>query len=139
MPSNEDARPTALESEQQPGGETGEQQRLECELRQAREELRQIAEQRLSELETASEALIETQTRFQHIAEAIQDVFWLTNPWRTSIVYVNPAYARIWGRSCESLYANPRSWLEGVHPEDRPRMNQFFCEPIPPQGFEHSY
>jgi PAS domain S-box-containing protein len=116
-----------------------EQQHLQGELRQLHDELKRITQQRVSEMATASEALIESQIRFQHVAEAIQDVFWLTNPWRTSIIYVNPAYERIWGRSCESLYTDPRSWLDGVHPEDRPRMRQFFSERIPSQGSEHSY
>lgn len=119
--------------------ELGGQQRLEKELRRLREELKRITEQRLTELEGANEALVESQARFQHMAEAIQDVFWLTNPWRTSILYVNPAFERIWGRSCQSLYADPRSWLEGVHPEDRPRVRQLFFEPVPAQGSQHSY
>ena len=143
MPTNQDARPHFIETpgpaQEPPGDKQSQQQHLECELRQAREELQRITEQRVFELETANEALMESQTRFQHVAEAIQDVFWLTNPWRTSIIYVNPAFERIWGRSCESLYADPRSWLEGVHPEDRPRMRQCFSEPVPPGGSEHSY
>ena len=98
-----------------------------------------MTEQRLTELEGANEALVESQARFQNVAEAIQDVFWLTNPWRTSVLYVNPAYERIWGRSCQSLYADPRSWLEGVHPEDRPRIRQLFFEPVPAQGAQNSY
>jgi hypothetical protein len=28
------------------------------------------------------------------------------------IVYVNPTYEQIWGRSCESLYENPMSGFE---------------------------
>ena len=116
-----------------------EQRHLEQELRQARGQLERIVEQKLSELEAANEALMESQARFHHVAEAIHDVFWLTNPRRTSILYVNPAYEKTWGRSCQSLYANPRSWLEAIHPEDRPRMRQFFSEPIPPNGYEHSY
>jgi PAS domain S-box-containing protein len=124
-----------LQAERELGGE----QRLERELCHVREKLQRITEQRLIELEGANEALVETQARFQHVAEAIQDLFWLTNPWRTSILYVNPAYERIWGRSCQSLYADPRSWLEGLHPEDRPRIRQLFLEPVPAQGSQHSY
>jgi PAS domain S-box-containing protein len=112
---------------------------LEEELRQVRAELEHHAEGRMTELQAANEALVESQTRFQQMAEAIRDVFWLTNPWRTSIIYVNPAYEQIWGRTCQSLYANPRSWLEGVHPEDRPRMRQFFAKRISAQGYEQSY
>src|SRR5262249_14575455 len=33
----------------------------------------------------------------------------------------------------------PRSWLEAVHPEDRPRMRQFFTKPVSAEGYEQSY
>ncbi len=116
-----------------------EQRLVEEQLRQARLELEQGASQRLDELATANEALLESQTRFSQIAEAIHDVFWLTNPSRSSIIYVNPAYEELWGRSCQSLYADPNSWLEAVHAEDRPRMRQFFAKRLTPEGYEHSY
>lgn len=38
------------------------------------------------------------------------------------MLYVSPAYERIWGRSCQSLYDQPRSWLDAVHDEDRQRV-----------------
>ena len=115
------------------------QREAQEQLRQARAELERIAQQRLDELAAANEALIESQARFRQIAEAIQDVFWLTNPSRSSIIYVNPAYEQLWGRSCESLYANPHSWLEAVHAEDRPRLRQFFVKRLTAEGYEHTY
>jgi len=53
------------------------------------------------------------------LTEAIDDVFWMAAPGFASIEYVSPAYERIWGRSCASLYAHPVSWAETVHPHDR--------------------
>ncbi len=38
------------------------------------------------------------------------------------MIYVSPAYEAIWGRTCESLYAAPRSWLDAIHPEDKERI-----------------
>ena len=35
------------------------------------------------------------------------------------ILYVNPACEKVWGRSCQSLYADPLILIESVHPEDR--------------------
>jgi PAS domain S-box-containing protein len=116
-----------------------EQRRLEAQLRRAQKELEQNAQQRLTELEVANEALVESQARFQRMAEAIQDVVWLTNPRRTSMTYVNPAYEQLWGRSCQSLYADAQSWLEGVHPEDRSRIRQFFSQLTSEKGYEHTY
>jgi diguanylate cyclase (GGDEF)-like protein/PAS domain S-box-containing protein len=41
-----------------------------------------------------------------------------------SVLYVSPAYEEIWGRTCASLYADARSWIDAVHPDDRDRVVQ---------------
>lgn len=64
-------------------------------------------------------ALSETEERFRQLAEHIREVFWLTDPQKNEILYISPGYEEIWGRSCQSLYASPRSWLDCIHPEDR--------------------
>jgi PAS domain S-box-containing protein len=116
-----------------------EQRQSQQELRQLRAELEQNTDQRLNELTTATEALVESEGRFRQVAEAIHDVLWLTNPSRTSFVYVNPAYAALWGRSCESLYADPQSWLEAVYVEDAPRLRRFFAKQLAAGAHEHYY
>jgi PAS domain S-box-containing protein len=70
----------------------------------------------------AEEALRESETRFRQVAENISAVFWLSNPEGTLTHYVSPAYETIWGRSCDSLYAEPSSWMDSVHPDDRERL-----------------
>ena len=40
----------------------------------------------------------------------------------SEILFVNRAYQTVWGRTVESLYVDPKSWLEGVHPVDRKRV-----------------
>ena len=67
----------------------------------------------------AQEALSESEGRFRELAENIRDVFFLVDADSNQILYVSPAYAEIWGRSCESVYENPDSWTEVVHPDDR--------------------
>ena len=117
---------------------TGERHAQE-ELRQTREKLEQSADLQLNEQVATIEAFLESQARFRQIAEAIQDVFWLTNPSRSSIIYVNPAYEELWGRSCQSLYVDPHSWLEAVHVDDRLRLRQFFTRQFAPEAYEQSY
>jgi PAS domain S-box-containing protein len=41
---------------------------------------------------------------------------------RGEIVYISPAYERIWQRSCESLYRSDQEWIEALHPDDRHRV-----------------
>ncbi|GEM_PF-4063220 len=61
--------------------------------------------------------------RFRQLAENNEEVFWLTNPEKDKIFYISPAYEKIWGRTCESLYVAPLiNWLEAIHPEDRNRV-----------------
>lgn len=67
----------------------------------------------------AEESLQESQARFQEMADHIHDVFWMTNVEKTRMEYVSPGYEKIWGRSRRSLYADPQSWLEAIHPDDR--------------------
>ncbi|HEY9729358.1 MAG TPA: PAS domain S-box protein, partial [Chroococcales cyanobacterium] len=64
-------------------------------------------------------ALRESEERFRQMAETIQDVFWITDFRVPQILYVSPAYEKIWGRSREEVYGNYTTWLETIHPEDR--------------------
>jgi diguanylate cyclase (GGDEF)-like protein/PAS domain S-box-containing protein len=61
------------------------------------------------------------ETHFRQLAENIRDVFFLFNPSATQLLYVSPAYEAIWGRTCESLYAQPRFLADTIHIDDRPR------------------
>ena len=57
-------------------------------------------------------------TRFNELADNINEVFWIGSPdWR-EVYYISPAYEDIWGRSCQSLYDDPKSWIESIHPDD---------------------
>ena len=71
-------------------------------------------------------ALRESEERFRQLGENIGAVFFMSeNPTDDSpgrISYISPAYERIWGRSRQEIYENPRDWLEGVHPADLARI-----------------
>jgi PAS domain S-box-containing protein len=66
----------------------------------------------------------ESERRFRQLAEAVREVFWLSDPAKNQVLYISPGYETVWGRSCESLYASPKSWIEAIHPDDRERIWQ---------------
>ncbi|MGF1611939.1 MAG: PAS domain-containing protein [Kiloniellales bacterium] len=77
------------------------------------------AMQDITELRRAEQKLYESEERFRQIMENIDHVFWMSDPTTQETLYVSPAYERLWGRTPESLYQDPWSFLEAIHPEDR--------------------
>ena len=82
--------------------------------------------------------LKEREQRFHQLAENIQEMVWMSDPKKGEVLYVNPAYEHIWGQSVESLYENPQSFLEAVHPEDRDRVGDTLS-PQNPGSYELEY
>ncbi|MGH8057749.1 MAG: histidine kinase dimerization/phosphoacceptor domain -containing protein, partial [Candidatus Entotheonellia bacterium] len=76
----------------------------------------------ITERTRTENALQASESRFRQLAENIQEVFWLSDPHASQILYMSPAYEEVWGRSCQSLYENTASFLEAIHPEDLPRV-----------------
>jgi len=67
----------------------------------------------------AEQAVRSSEEKFRRLAENIGQVFWMLSPTADECFYVSPAYERIWGRTCESIYRDPLSWQRAIHPEDR--------------------
>ena len=51
-----------------------------------------------------------------------RDAFWIRGSNYMGQLFISPAYEKIWGRSCESLYQDPDSWIKTVFVEDRERL-----------------
>jgi PAS domain S-box-containing protein len=76
----------------------------------------------ITESKRLEENLRESEEKFRQFAENIHEVFWMTSADWKKLLFVSPAYEKIWGRTCESLYANPTGWLDAIHAEDRPAI-----------------
>ena len=61
----------------------------------------------------------QTKQRLSEIAENTNDILWMFSADWDDLHFVNSAYEDIWGRSVDTLDANPRDFLDGVHPDDR--------------------
>ncbi|HVO74478.1 MAG TPA: PAS domain-containing sensor histidine kinase [Ignavibacteriaceae bacterium] len=80
-----------------------------------------------TERKLAVDALKSSEEKFRELAENIPEIFWIRK--EDEMLYVSPAYEIICGKSCESLYKEPNSFLQSIHPEDIGRvMNSFMSE-----------
>jgi diguanylate cyclase (GGDEF)-like protein/PAS domain S-box-containing protein len=73
--------------------------------------------------------LLESEEKFRLVTESIDDVFWLSSPDFRELLYVSPAYEKIWGRRREDLHHDPLSFLDGVHPLDREAVRALMEHP----------
>ncbi len=69
-------------------------------------------------------ALRDREERMRQVTETMEEVFWLSSLDQSEMLYVSPAYEKVWGRTCESLYRDPSSFLEAVIEDDRPTVEQ---------------
>ena len=76
----------------------------------------------ISEAKRVEGTLRESEQRFRQVTESIDEVFWLTDTTKRQMIYLSPAYERIWGRTCASVFAAPESWMDAIHPEDQDRV-----------------
>ena len=76
-------------------------------------------QEKIAEQEQTESSLRETENRFRQLTENIDDVLVLMTPDYGKVLYVSPAYERVWGRTTASLHDEPYSFLDAVHPEDR--------------------
>jgi PAS domain S-box-containing protein len=102
------------------------------ELRRAREELEERVRERTAELVAMNETLQdeiairrqreaelrESELRFRQLAENVEEVFWLGEPEKQRLLYLSPAYEKVWGRRLEDAYEHPQLVLQDVHPQD---------------------
>lgn len=74
----------------------------------------------------AEQALAESELKFRQLAESIDQVFWMVDLATEQVLYISPAYERIWGRAAATLRERPQDWMDGIHPEDRPKVYASF-------------
>jgi PAS domain S-box-containing protein len=72
--------------------------------------------------------LNESEERFRQLAERIDQVLWLTAVAPVRVLYVNPAFERVWGVPVEQLYGDPLLWQKAIHADDRRRVEQAYAD-----------
>ena len=71
------------------------------------------------EVRNAHITRLSKELRFLELADNTEDVYFSLDGASGAMLYISPAYEHLWGFSCESLYANPDSYIDAVHPADR--------------------
>lgn len=73
-------------------------------------------------------ALSEKESLLREMAEAINEVFWITNADGDTVLYMSPRYEEVYGKTLESIYEDGNSWADNIHPEDKPLVFKSWME-----------
>jgi PAS domain S-box-containing protein len=76
----------------------------------------------ISARKAAENKLLESEEQLRQITDNIDDAVWIMDTAEERLLYVSPAYEKIWGQPREILSRNPVAWLEAVHPDDQERL-----------------
>lgn len=93
----------------------------------------------ITEHKKAEQAVRESEERFKILVETIEEVFWMVDIEITRIFYISPGYEHVWGRSRQSLYNNPKLFLDAIHPQDREQVLADLEVERVGQPFDHEY
>jgi PAS domain S-box-containing protein len=81
---------------------------------------------------------LQAERRFRQLAENIDQVFWMFDFAAGRVLYVSPAFEKVWGVSSAAVYQD-RGWLlTTVHPDDRDRCAAFISR-LKSQPAEETY
>ncbi|MBC3789108.1 PAS domain S-box protein [Spirosoma utsteinense] len=76
----------------------------------------------------ADDTLRESELRFREIAENVDEVFWIHSPEPFQLLYVNPAYERLFNATSAQLYSRPRSFIEAIVDKDKRAVLTFLSK-----------
>ncbi|NUC70989.1 PAS domain S-box protein [Haloterrigena sp. SYSU A558-1] len=81
----------------------------------------------VTERKEREQELRESEAKFRTLAENLDEIVWMSTPDAEEILYINPIYEDVWGRNRDSLYDDPHSFLEAIHPDDRARVREAYA------------
>jgi PAS domain S-box-containing protein len=70
------------------------------------------------------QALRESEERLQQIASSLREVIWLRDVHTRQVLYVNPAFEELTGRTCQNFYEDRDIIKNATHPDDMEFVNK---------------
>ena len=71
---------------------------------------------------TAERESKELSTRLRELSETSSDVLWMFDADFSELLFVNPAYESVFGQPIADLEADPTAFLDAIHPDDAPAV-----------------
>lgn len=84
---------------------------------------RDITQRKITE-----ESLRDSEEKLRQLTDNMGEVFWLRSRDNKDILYVNPAFEKVWGRPAQELYQNPDLFMQTVHKDDLPAVKIAFMQ-----------
>lgn len=72
----------------------------------------------------------ENEKIFNEFTNNVDIIFYRMSPDLKTVLYISPAYEKIWGKSIQSLYENRQDWLESIFPEDQKIVYETFLDEL---------
>ena len=60
---------------------------------------------------------------FRHLAENVNEVFWVADQTGKKMQYASPAFEKIWGKSLEVLEEQDKNWIDTIHINDQENVS----------------
>ncbi|AFY83749.1 PAS domain S-box protein [Oscillatoria acuminata] len=93
----------------------------------------------ISDRKFAESALLETSARLDNILSSIDDTLWSVSVPNRTLLYMNQAAEKIYGRKVEEFFNNPNLWATVIHPEDSAQLEPLFDILTSPQSKDIEY
>lgn len=91
-------------------------------------EMRLSIREKIIKLKESEEKLRLSEEKLRQLAENLDDLFWLRTG--REMLYVSPAFEKLFGKTCASFLENPGIFLTFVHPDDRNKVDHVFSMSI---------
>ncbi len=80
-----------------------------------------------------------SEERFRQLTENMHEVFWLHDVQQQRLLYVSPAYERIWGRKREELDQLTKDWVDAIHSDDQASVFHAASDKLIDRPFSQEY